>query len=355
MNDGHCDIECYGEATEWDGGDCYGLCNPGCQQSDIDDGYCNPWCMTNDCQYDGGDCGESACGDWTCEEVDWGDGICNIECDNSDCDRDMGDCDDTGCAFCATGCPQSDVGDGRCNFYCDNEACSYDGGDCDEILAGYCSSGCLETSINDGICDSACYTELCDWDGNDCDSTFCGDVACPVSKLGDGHRIPNFGVACMNKSAFGNYLSSWFTVKPAWTATWANPVCEGDPLTVTYWSNADCLLMDNNLWGYYEWSSQGIQVQHLCTDNMCEDCFVQPNGQGVLSRNCYECWSDYDGFTSHKASPGGSSSSGVDAGQAVTIGLLVVEGLIGLLGGVVLLLTVIANKKEKEQQRPTHT
>ena len=48
--------ECDNEACGFDGGDCSGVCAPGCQPKWLKDGVCDDECNTGTCSYDGGDC-----------------------------------------------------------------------------------------------------------------------------------------------------------------------------------------------------------------------------------------------------------------------------------------------------------
>ncbi|KAH3764086.1 LNR domain protein [Pelomyxa schiedti] len=216
--DGNCDMLCYSDDCDYDGGDCEttDFCHPGCFAADIQDGICDIYCYTQTCIWDGGDC-DSDCGDWGCDYNYYGDGHCDPVCATSSCDWDGGDCEKFHCApgceggwvgdkhcdsacwvpacdddggdcefMCSESCNQWDLGDGYCDYGCYVEICNWDDGDCTEYAANYCSfPDCLSLSVGNGVCDDLCYNSLCDYDGGDCDSVFCSSE-CYNSSVGDG-------------------------------------------------------------------------------------------------------------------------------------------------------------------------
>lgn len=72
VGDGVCNVECLNEACQMDGGDCEGMCAPGCEPRFLGDGYCYDSCNNEACGFDGGDCLPAA--DGTMPHVYYADG-----------------------------------------------------------------------------------------------------------------------------------------------------------------------------------------------------------------------------------------------------------------------------------------
>ena len=198
VGDRYCDDACYNEACNWDCGDCnekYGEekgvepecvfeepvsrekfwkdddCAPGCPWERIGDSWCEIACYSETCNWDGGDCDEkygvagegdiSICAPG-CQNSMIGDGNCDHTClRSSNCQNDAGDCTDS---FCDFECKDTMIGDGQCDQACRFSAsCRYDDSDCDEECAYECRYG----DIGDNSCKMLCYNAACNWDGGD--------------------------------------------------------------------------------------------------------------------------------------------------------------------------------------------
>ena len=99
-----CDIKCYNEACNWDGGECdekYGkegevdisICAVGCLNTMVGDGHCDRECMRiSRCNYDAGDCTDSFCA-FECLDTMVNNGVCDQACRFSkEYDYDGADC-----------------------------------------------------------------------------------------------------------------------------------------------------------------------------------------------------------------------------------------------------------------------
>jgi hypothetical protein len=68
LGDNFCDVSCYVDACNYDGGDCDNetpeflqeemakMCSPGCEWNELADGFCDAGCNNSACEYDRGDC-----------------------------------------------------------------------------------------------------------------------------------------------------------------------------------------------------------------------------------------------------------------------------------------------------------
>ncbi|KAH3762064.1 notch receptor protein [Pelomyxa schiedti] len=351
IHDGICDAWCMTAACMFDGGDCTDLKSCGgwnCNASNLGDGTCDYECANAACDWDGGDCLYINC-DYECDPEDIGNGWCDwVGCNKEQCGWDGGDCD----AYCSADCLTATVGDGNCEEYCYVEECNWDGGDCDEWYTYHCSWVCTDRESLDDECDSVCYNEPCNWDNGACNDTLCSydcdwrsigndicqsecnNEACSYDggdcdswpyvhvtaaftddkcegealtvdavfhdsldtpdcwgvpttmRCGDG----NVAEACITVDEYNDLLAGWFKEEPAMWAEYPTTDCTGTPEALIYWTKSDCILINNNLWGYNEWSPHGILVPHVCTDPLCKECFVQPDGVGIESY-FYDCWS----------------------------------------------------------------
>lgn len=77
-------------------------CAPGCTWQNLGNNACNISCYVEACNYDGGDCDNES------QEF--------IQAEQA--------------KFCSPGCDLTEVGDGFCDSVCNNSACNFDGGDC---------------------------------------------------------------------------------------------------------------------------------------------------------------------------------------------------------------------------------
>ncbi|KAH3759421.1 hypothetical protein Pelo_8787 [Pelomyxa schiedti] len=356
IDNGYCTPWCMTEACEWDGGDCgESACGDwNCDDSDWGNNVCDLECANLDCGWDDGDCLAIGCSP-TCMPDDIGDSWCDWDCYTADCLYDLDDCED----YCSPGCLNSDKDDGNCDAACLTDDCDQDNGDCEEYMTGRCSWSCLDSEATDSVCQYYCYNEDCDWDNGSCDDEYCGPYMCDKDNLNDGDCDPdcnnddcdydggdceyeyvyyeamftddtcigdvisvdasywkvssdcesstttqlcttgNVGYACVSVDDFDALMDDWFDSDPSWSADFNTEDCSDLPNHISYLTTADCVLMNNALWGYYEWSSEGIVVTHVCTDEECDNCFVQPDGTG-LDLYYYDCWTD--GSESHQTS-----------------------------------------------------
>ncbi|KAH3731607.1 LNR domain protein [Pelomyxa schiedti] len=380
IGDEWCDPWCMTEACEFDGGDCgVSTCgNWSCNGTAPADGTCDYECATEDCLWDSGDCLYLNCGP-QCYPDYIGDGNCGWGCNNEECNFDGGDCESYCSPDCSE---RWNVGNSHCDQKCYTEACNWDGGDCDTQLAGYCYFGCLQTHVGDGTCQSSCFNNLCNWDAGDCDGATCNGGSCFLDQLGDGrcdYRCNvedcdwdggdcvleyvyidvyttdddchangtvltvtadycknattgncaryteemtctdyNHWFACIPVADFESRLDSWFQEEPLWEASWDNPQCEGTPSFIHYYTGSPCVLIDNSLWGYWEWADGGLLILWQCTDSSCQNCFVEqgPTSEGkhYFIRHYYPACKSDDGWRSQGiSSMPSTSTSGSDS------------------------------------------
>ncbi|KAH3768077.1 hypothetical protein Pelo_168 [Pelomyxa schiedti] len=223
-------------------------------------------CYTEDCNWDGDEC-DNVIGDYCdypyCLRSQVGDGNCDRECYNDYCDRDGGDCDAYGYCGQMDGytdrdiwwCNEDMIGNNHCDDRCNNEDCGYDGGDCDFTLVYYTAEFVDNTCTGDALEVLAKYcTNQNDW--------VCDCPSEPVCYPESGNLLEG----CATVDEFDALINDWFKEEPAWDATFANTDCHGRPSMIYYWTNSDCILIDNNLWRYTEWSPEGVRVLHICTD-----------------------------------------------------------------------------------------
>eukprot|EP00727_Mastigamoeba_balamuthi_P004818 m51a1_g14334 putative serine protease 27-like (1717) ;mRNA; r:128631-137854 len=216
IGNGYCNILCYSEECQWDGGDCTnrtcgagctadmlvndvcdvqcitndcgldnnkcrGVCSELCLSSMIDNGVCDPYCLNHNCSYDGGDCAayNNSCALF-CLSGDIHNGVCDPACNVKQCNFDGGDCD----KYARCQAPLEDLGDGKCNRLYNTSECLHDGGDC-----LFCAPRCSLSMINNSRCDPACYNAQCNWDGGMCKGLvgghFCS-AGCNSSHVGNG-------------------------------------------------------------------------------------------------------------------------------------------------------------------------
>eukprot|EP00727_Mastigamoeba_balamuthi_P004820 m51a1_g14336 putative transmembrane protease serine 11g-like (1957) ;mRNA; r:141011-151085 len=212
IGNGYCNMLCYNEACQWDGGDCnktkcsagctvemlannvcdaqcassacgydnsacHGLCASNCLTSMINDTHCDAACMTSACSYDGGDCAAQMCAP-KCNPKWLGDGYCDADCYTAECNYDKGDCVRYNTS-CALFCPSFYVKDGRCDPACNVKECNFDGGDCDK----YAQCGAPLKTLGDGKCNRLYNTSECLYDGGDC--LFACAPLCNAALLGN--------------------------------------------------------------------------------------------------------------------------------------------------------------------------
>ncbi|KAH3745473.1 hypothetical protein Pelo_13126 [Pelomyxa schiedti] len=155
VGDDYCDIVCWNEECDWDGGDCThdDMCDFRCLEAMVGNGVCDYFCMISSlCNWDNSDC---VCDISECPTSWPGDGFCDHNCDVPECQYDDNDC--------CYACPTDWIGDGLCDESCFVPECSYDSFDCQ------CdSSSCPIHWLDDGMCDSACNNVGCMWDMGDC-------------------------------------------------------------------------------------------------------------------------------------------------------------------------------------------
>eukprot|EP00727_Mastigamoeba_balamuthi_P009180 m51a1_g4885 putative nitrilase cyanide hydratase and apolipoprotein n-acyltransferase (1237) ;mRNA; r:46173-65013 len=129
-----CNIQCYSEECNWDGGDCNNSqCSPGCTADKLANDVCDPECSAPSCSNDNGRCKQWDMCATKCHKSMIDNGVCDRSCITSKCKFDGGDCavDNTSCA---PQCAKSDVGNKWCNLECNVSQCNFDGGDC-KVLA----------------------------------------------------------------------------------------------------------------------------------------------------------------------------------------------------------------------------
>eukprot|EP00727_Mastigamoeba_balamuthi_P004969 m51a1_g14470 hypothetical protein (535) ;mRNA; r:677539-680160 len=207
VGNGHCNILCYSEECQWDGGDCSnytcsagctaamlansvcdlqcstencgidngqcrGTCSDNCLKSMIDNKVCDPDCLT-ECNFDGGDCTKYA----RCQAPleDLGNGQCDKRFNTSDCLHDGGDC-----VFCAPRCSLSMANNSQCDAACYNAQCNWDGG---------------ISQVGNDVCEEACFASACNWDRGDCRAAVCNDGECLTKWSGDGYCQPECATA----------------------------------------------------------------------------------------------------------------------------------------------------------------
>eukprot|EP00727_Mastigamoeba_balamuthi_P014788 m51a1_g9935 putative peptidase s1 and s6 chymotrypsin hap (739) ;mRNA; r:69351-73667 len=191
IGNGICNMMCYSDECEWDGGDCnITQCSPGCTVAMLANNVCDPECATFACGNDNNFCQwGDVCAD-QCLNRMIGDGHCDKAC--SWCQFDGSDCTAT---FCDPKCPSPLVNNSICDPACNSSRCNFDGGDC-RVTNATCAPGCLKTEVGNGWCNVACNVSACGLDGGDCANlSACG---APSIVLGDGFCNNEYNTSACN-------------------------------------------------------------------------------------------------------------------------------------------------------------
>eukprot|EP00727_Mastigamoeba_balamuthi_P014789 m51a1_g9936 putative peptidase c14 (4927) ;mRNA; r:73913-115619 len=194
IGNGYCNILCFTEECQWDGGDCNNTeqCDPGCTPAMLANSVCDIECATYNCYDDNGVCKWwDECSD-QCLKSMIDNGHCDRACVTSRCRYDGDDCLSQ---FCDPHCPMPLINNTHCNPACNNANCSFDGGDC-TVDSSHCAPGCATSSVGNGWCNIACNVSACDFDGGDCANLSQCDE--PTYYIGDAYCDLDFNTSACN-------------------------------------------------------------------------------------------------------------------------------------------------------------
>eukprot|EP00727_Mastigamoeba_balamuthi_P004849 m51a1_g14362 Golgi microtubule-associated protein 210 (675) ;mRNA; r:218011-225953 len=311
VGDGRCNMLCYSEECQWDGGDCNNThCGAGCTVEMLANNVCDAQCATESCMYDNYAC-HGLCGE-RCLNSMVNNTHCDTACLTSECQYDGNDCL---AHFCDPRCPNTLVGNSVCNPECYNEKCGHDGGDCD-VFNDSCALLCNDEQVGDGVCNPACNVSQCHYDGGDCVKF--AKCRGPIENVGNGYcdKLLNTKECNFDNGMCDKMVGEGYCSPNCRTSQLGNRRCEKACFTAACgWDRGDCDRFDcNGVTGHClqpAWPNDGY-CQPECNIAACKfdggDCFdvrTTPHcapgcfphihrHNGVCEPECMNAACDYD-------------------------------------------------------------